>query len=45
MHAYPEQGVAFSAEDGRVQFVELFPPLPPERYQAEIYKDPGPFIR
>jgi hypothetical protein len=45
MHVYPAEGIAFSAEDGRVQFVELFPPLTPERYRAEIYRDPGPFIR
>lgn len=44
LHAYPEQGIAFSVQDDEVDFVEVFPPMALERYEAEVYRDPGPFV-
>jgi hypothetical protein len=42
---WPEQGVAFSEEDGAVDFLEVFEPTTLAEYQARIYEDPGEFIR
>ena len=40
-----ERGVAYSEDEGRVQFVEIFPPRSLEAYLKDIYRDPGPFTR
>jgi hypothetical protein len=42
---YPEHGVAFSADNTNVAFIELFPATTLERYQAEIYDRPEPFTK
>ncbi len=42
---YAERGLAISRERDRVDFVEVFEPATAERYLAEIYEDPGEFIR
>lgn len=44
-YVHPEQGIAYSSEGDRVRFVEVFRPRSLDAYQAEIYRDPGPFIR
>ena len=44
-HVYPEAGIAFAAEGDEVKLLEIFPPTTQEAYEAEIHKDPGPFIR
>lgn len=44
-YAHPEQGLAYSAEGDDVLFVEVFRPRSLEAYEAEIYRDPGPFTR
>lgn len=45
IHAYPERGIAFATDGERVELLEVFPPKTLERYEAEIYRDPGEFIR
>jgi hypothetical protein len=42
---YPDRGIAFSTNGDRVDLLEIFPPTTLERYKAEIYRDPGEFIR
>jgi hypothetical protein len=42
---HAEQGVAYSAQDDALDFLEVFRPRPQQRYEDEIYRDPGPFIR
>jgi hypothetical protein len=42
---YPERGVAYSSKGGDLAFVEVFPPTSAQRYEQEIYEDPGEFIR
>lgn len=45
-HAYPGEGVAYSADhQGNVVILEIFSPRSLDAYKAEIYKEPGPFIR
>ena len=45
-HVYPKQGVAYSADhEGNVVILEIFSPRPIDAYKAEVYKEPGPFIR
>jgi hypothetical protein len=44
-NVYPGRGVAFSSDGSDVAFVEVFPPTSLQRYEAEIYEDPGEFIR
>lgn len=45
MYAYPERGIAFATDGERVELLEVFRPTTLERYEAEIYRDPGEFIR
>lgn len=43
---YAEQGVAYSEQNGTtLHYVEVFRPRSQEAYEAEIYRQPGPFIR
>lgn len=42
---YPERGIAYSSKGDHVAFVEVFPPTSLERYEREIYEDPGEFTR
>lgn len=44
-YSHPEQGIAYSSEGDKVRFVEIFRPRSLDAYKAEIYRDPGPFIR
>jgi hypothetical protein len=45
LRVWPQRGVAFSEENGAVDFLEIFEPTTLEDYEARIYEDPGPFIR
>lgn len=45
LYVHAEAGVAYSAEDDEIHFIEVFRPRPQNAYEAEIYIDPGPFIR
>lgn len=40
-----EQGIAYSAQGETIHFIEVFRPRTQQEYQAQIYWDPGPFIR
>jgi hypothetical protein len=42
---YADRGVAYSSKGGDVALLEVFPPTSVERYQDEIYEDPGAFTR
>jgi len=44
---YPSRGLAFSyrRESDPVEFLEVFPPTSAAEYEAEIYDDPGPFLK
>ncbi|MBS3940884.1 MAG: hypothetical protein KG028_07980 [Actinobacteria bacterium] len=42
---HAEQGVAYSAEGDTLHFLEVFRPRSQAAYEAEIYADPGAFIR
>ncbi|HKK48483.1 MAG TPA: hypothetical protein VJ932_05270 [Alkalispirochaeta sp.] len=42
---YAEQGIAFSARGQTIHFLEVFSPCSQEEYEAQIYKNPGDFIR
>mgnify|MGYP000101638347 CR=1 FL=1 len=44
-YIYAGQGVAFSADGDELCFVEVFRGRALKAYLAEIYQDPGPFIR
>lgn len=44
-HVYADRGVAYSSKGDDVAFIELFPPTSVERYEQEIYEDPGAFTR
>ncbi|WP_413262550.1 hypothetical protein [Floridanema flaviceps] len=44
-YVYPAKGVAFSADNQSVRFIEIFPPTTLEEYKAEIYEEPQPFIK
>jgi hypothetical protein len=43
LHA--ERGVAYSHDDDRLEFVEIFPPATPQWYLDEVYEDPGEFYK
>jgi hypothetical protein len=45
MELHAGRGLAFSREGDHVDFVEVFEPTTVDRYLAEIYEDPGAFIR
>lgn len=42
---YADRGVAYSSKGSHVALLEVFPPTSVERYQHEIYKEPGEFVR
>jgi hypothetical protein len=42
---YPGRGIAYSSKGDDVAFVEVFPPTSLDRYEREIYEDPGEFIK
>lgn len=45
-YVHAQQGVAYTADsDDAVEFVEVFGPRTLEAYRADIYEDPGDFIR
>lgn len=41
---YPERGLAFSEDAGRVIFLEIFPPTDFETYLDKIYEEPEPSV-
>jgi hypothetical protein len=45
LRVHPERGVAYATDGSSVEILEVFQPTTLERYQAEIYEDPGEFIR
>lgn len=45
-YVFSDQGLALSIDaDSRVAFVEIFRPRSYEDYLAQIYVDPGPFVK
>jgi hypothetical protein len=44
-HVWADRGVAVSTDGNEIAFLEVFPPRSLERYEREIYEDPGEFIR
>lgn len=42
---FPEQGITVSTVRDAVDFIEIYPPQPLHDYLANIYREPGPFIR
>ena len=44
-HVYPERGVAFSACDDEVNFLEIFPPTTLDEYRRTLYQEPPRFVR
>jgi hypothetical protein len=45
LRVHPERGVAYATDGSSVEILEVFPRTTLERYRAEIYEDPGEFIR
>ncbi len=45
MYVYAEKGIAFSASDDEVTFVEVFNPLSLAEYKAKFYVSPSDFAR
>jgi hypothetical protein len=45
MLVWPAQGIAAAVGEGAIRLLEVFAPRSLERYQSEIYEDPGAFIR
>ena len=39
------RGIAYSHRGDALEFVEVFPPAPPEWYLDEVYEDPGEFYK
>jgi len=44
-YVHADKGVAYSANEEEVAFIEVFPPRSHDAYLADIYREPGPFIR
>jgi hypothetical protein len=44
-HVYPDRGFAYSEENGKLDFVEVFPPMTLPQYLDTIYTPVGPFTR
>ncbi|MBT1696357.1 hypothetical protein KK083_05690 [Fulvivirgaceae bacterium PWU4] len=42
---FAEQGITVSTHKDSVDFIEIYPPQSLQNYLANIYRDPGPFIR
>ncbi|MBT1689464.1 hypothetical protein [Dawidia soli] len=40
-----EQGITASIQRDEIDFLEIYPPLSPTDYLANIYREPKPFIR
>ena len=45
LFVHAEQGVAYSAQGDRLDFLEVFQPRTQAAYEAEIYREPHAFIR
>jgi hypothetical protein len=45
LHVWADQGLAASVREGRIDFVEVFPPTSLEAYRSEIYEEPEPHLR
>lgn len=45
MYVRPKEGIAYSADQHRVHFIEVFPPCDLEEYKRRIYVEPPKFIR
>ena len=45
LRVHPERGVAYATDGSTVEILEVFAPMPIERYRSEFYEDPGEFIR
>lgn len=41
---HAQHGIAYSAQGETLDFVEVFQPRTTEDYEAQIYREPGPFI-
>jgi hypothetical protein len=44
-YVYPEAGIAFSAHQNTIAYVEIFAPCSLQDYRARIYVDPGAFTK
>lgn len=42
---HAQRGIAYSAQGEHLDFVEVFRPRTTEQYEAQIYREPGPFRR
>jgi hypothetical protein len=42
---WPERGVALSTDGATAEVLEVFAPRPLDAYEADIYRDPGEFIK
>ena len=45
LHVWPDRGLAVSVREGKVDFVEVFPPTSLDGYRSEIYEEPEPHLR
>jgi hypothetical protein len=45
LFVYANQGIAFSAQEDRLHFLEVFSPCSQKQYEAHVYKKPAAFIR
>ena len=43
LYVYAEHGIAFSAQEGRIDYIELFQPMTFAAYLKNIYWEPGPW--
>ncbi len=44
-HVYPEKGFAFSEENGKIDFFEIFPPMTLAQYLDGVYQPVGRFVK
>ncbi|MEM9538549.1 MAG: hypothetical protein AAGA60_03445 [Cyanobacteria bacterium P01_E01_bin.42] len=44
-YIYASKGIAFSADDKRLSFLVIFPPMSLEDYKTDLYYTPSPYIR
>lgn len=44
-HVYAERGIAYSACDDAINFLEIFPPTTLEEYRNTLYQEPSKFTR
>ena len=45
LQVWPERGVALSTDGATAELLEVFAPRPLDAYEADIYRDPGEFIK